>query len=384
MNRTAVKTLILAIILVVAAPFQSGAFAATDPTASSLKIKAPSAILVDEKTGEVLWEKNADERRAAASTTKMMTALLALEREDMDDTITVGEEVETAGPYGIKLSVGEQLVLKDLLYALMLNSANDSALVIADHIGGDVGKFIDLMNTKATRIGAFNTHYANPHGLFDKTQYTTARDLAKIARYGLNNEDFKTIVSTTQWKLNRSDPKKLAVVENRNQLLGLYPLATGIKTGYISEAGYCLVSSAETDTVSVIAVVLGASSYKRLFNESQQVLDYGFSLYEKKLLITEGHKHRMVALKYGDELDLIAKDDVEANVRRSLETSTTTSLESDIDYPIKKGQVLGKIRVNQAGREVASADLIADRSIAKPSFTKIARFYLDRIWKSIF
>ncbi|MDP2211119.1 MAG: D-alanyl-D-alanine carboxypeptidase family protein [Candidatus Aquicultor sp.] len=384
MNRRAVKTLILAIILVVAAPFQSGAFAATDPTTSALKIKAPAAILIDEKTGEVLWEKNADEKRAAASTTKIMTAILALEREEMDDTITVGEEVAAAGPYGIKLSVGEQLALQDLLYALMLSSANDSALVIADHIGGDVGKFIDLMNTKATRIGAFNTHYANPHGLSDKTQYTTARDLARIARYGLNNEDFKTIVSTTEWKLNRSDPKKLTVVENRNKLLGIYPLATGIKTGYISEAGYCLVSSAETDTVSVIAVVLGASSYKRLFNESQQVLDYGFSLYEKKKLITKGHKHRMVALKYGEELDLVAKDDVEANVRRILDTSTTISLESDIDYPINKGQVLGKIKVNQAGRKVASTDLVAERSIEKPGFGKIARFYLDRLWKSIF
>ncbi|MDI6816109.1 MAG: D-alanyl-D-alanine carboxypeptidase family protein [Actinomycetota bacterium] len=384
MNRGAIKTLVIAIILVVAAPFQGGAFAATEPAASALKIQAPAAILIDERTGEVLWEKNADERRAAASTTKMMTAILALEREEMDDTITVGEEVADAGPYGIKLTVGEQLVLKDLLYALMLNSANDSALVIADHIGGDVGKFIELMNTKATRIGAFNTHYANPHGLSDKTQYTTARDLARIARYGLNNEDFKTIVSTTEWKLNRSDPKKLTVVENRNQLLGLYPFATGIKTGYIREAGYCLVSSAETDTISMIAVVLGSSSYQRLFNESQQVLDYGFSLYEKKKLITKGHKHEMVALKYGDELDLVAKDDVEANVRRSLETSTTISLESDIDYPIKKGQVLGKIKVYQAGRKVASTDLIAERSFEKPGFSKIARFYLDRIWKSIF
>lgn len=384
MNQTAIKTLILAIFMVVAAPFQSGAFAATDQTNSSLKIKAPAAILIDERTGEVLWEKNADERRSAASTTKMMTAILALEREEMDDTITVGEEVAAAGPYGIKLSVGEQVALQDLLYALMLSSANDSALVIADHIGGDVGKFIDLMNTKATRLGAFNTHYANPHGLSDKTQYTTARDLATIARYGLKNDDFKTIVSTSKWKLNRSDPKKLTVVENRNKLLGLYPFATGIKTGYIGEAGYCLVSSAETDTISVIAVVLGSSSYKRLFNESQQVLDYGFSLYEKKKLITKGHKHEMVALKYGDELDLVAKDDVEANIRRSLGPSTTISLKRDIDYPINKGQVLGKIKVYQDGRKVASTDLVAERSFEKPAFSKMARFYLDRLWKSIF
>jgi len=380
MKRLTLILVVIALIVAILIPSSGSAYA------SDLKfdISSPSAIIIDEKTGDTLWEKNADDKRAVASTTKMMTAILALEQEELVDTITVSENALTAGRYGIKLAAGEQLTVEDLLYALMLNSANDVAIAIAEHIGGSVEKFIALMNKKAVRIGAMNTNFANPHGLTDDAHYSTARDLAAIARHGMKDKSFATIVAGKERKLNRADPKKPSLVENRNRLLWSYPGATGVKTGYTLGAGYCLVSSAETETVSLIAVVLGSKSQNAVFRDSAALLDHGFSFYEKRKLISKGKTYKTVEMKYGEKLDLVAKSDVEAFVRKTAETKTAVTSKPNKDYPVKKGTVLGRVEVVQFGNTVGVADLVAADDIDKPSLTKIMGFHIKRFWRSIF
>lgn len=348
------------------------------------KIGSAAAIIMDAETGDVLWEKNADEKRAMASTTKMMTAILTLERESLEATVTIGDDILSANRYGIKLSVGEQMRVESLLYALMLSSANDSAVALAGHVGGSQERFAELMNKKAFRIGAYNTHYTNPHGLDDPKHYSTARDLALIARYGMNNKKFASIVATKKWELNRVDKKKPYIVENRNKLLWTYPLATGIKTGQTSRAGNCLVSAAETDTVSIISVILGAKSQEAVFRESKVLLDYGFSLYEKKKLISKETIYKTIWMKYGEKVNLVAESDVEAFIRRSTATKVIIKADKKVDYPIKKGAVLGHITVLEAGRTVADAPLIAKKAVKKPNFTAIIGFYLNRLISAIF
>lgn len=350
------------------------------------EIGAPSGILIDAKTGDVLWEKNPDEKRQMASTTKITTAIVAIERKSFDDTVTVNEDVFREPVYGIKLKVGEVMTLRDLLYAIMLNSANDAAIAIADHVSGSVEEFAKLMTSEAIRIGARNTNYVNPHGLVngDMPHYSTARDLAKIAGYAMKNEDFAKLVSTKEWKLNRANPKSVNIVQNRDKLLWSYPGATGIKTGFTKAAGYCLVSSAKRGDVSLIAVVLGADSQDSVFIQSAALLEYGFGLYGEKRLITKGRVYKTIKTKYGHEIDLVAESTVDKVVRHSAETSETVSVSKDILLPIKKGAVLGGVAVYQSGKQVAASNLIANDNINKPTIFWLLGFYLKQFWKAIF
>lgn len=350
------------------------------------EIGAPSGILIDANNGDVLWEKNPDEKRQIASTTKITTAIVAIERKSLDDIVTVNEDVFREPVYGIKLKVGEVMTMRDLLYALMLNSANDAAIAIAGHVSGSVEEFAKLMSSEAARIGARNTNFVNPHGLAkgDKPHYSTARDLAKIASYAMKNEEFIKLVSTKEWKLNRADPKAINVVQNRDKLLWSYPGATGIKTGFTKAAGYCLVSSAKRGDVSLIAVILGADSQDSVFIQSAALLEYGFGLYGEKRLITEDRVYKTVKTKYGHKIDLVAESAVDKVVRYSAETTETVTVSKDILLPISKGTVLGQVAVYQSGKQIATSRLIANNDINKPTIFWLLGFYLEQFWKSIF
>ncbi|MBE0448939.1 MAG: D-alanyl-D-alanine carboxypeptidase [Actinobacteria bacterium] len=380
MKRFALLLILITVLAAMYIPLQNNAYADD----LSFNLSSPSAIIIEHKTGEVLWAKNPDEKKAIASTTKIMTAILAIEREELDGTVTVGEAVLSAGRYGIKLSVGEQLSLEELLYALMLNSANDAAIAIADRIGGSVGEFTKLMNEKALRIGAENTNYTNPHGLADGSHYSTARDLALIARYAMRNKTFVKIVSTKERKLRRVDPKKPTIVVNRNKLLWDYLGVNGVKTGYTSEAGYCLVSSAKRENISLIAVILGSRSQSALFRESEALLNYGFSLYEKRKLISKGITYKTVKMRYGEKVNLVAAFDVETFVRSSIDIDMIIKSKPITKYPVKKGTVLGRVVVVQSGRTVATSDLVAEEDVKKPSLSQITRFYINQFLSNIF
>ncbi len=360
------------IALTISIPLQQVAIAETlsanAPARSNVpaapSVLAASAIVIDAKTGDVLFEKNSNEKLPMASTTKIMTALVALKHGNLEDSVTVNGDVVGPGSLGgIDLRPGEHLSLKDLLYALLLPSANDAAVAIADHIGGSVGGFADMMNQEAASIGATNTHFINPHGLDDPMHYTTAHDLAIIAKTALQNPVFAQIVSTNSWNISRPSLGFSETVEGHDILLSSYPGATGVKTGYTSRAGNCLVSSATRGEVSLISVVLGVDWRKDLFNQSAALLDYGFSLYKTKPLITKGVIYKKITLKDGREVDLVAADDRVAVVPDSLPISTETSTATGVRLPLKKGTILGKIAVYQAGRTVAASDLIANEDI---------------------
>jgi D-alanyl-D-alanine carboxypeptidase (penicillin-binding protein 5/6) len=256
----------------------SGASNAIKPPATT----AASILLIDAKTGVRVWRKNADQQQHMASTTKIMTAIVALENNSLDETVTVKSDVLEAGKEGgIKLAVNEKMKLRDLMYALLLESANDAAVAIADHVAGSESAFAVMMNRKASQLGAKRTHFVNPHGLDHRIHYTTVGDLALFTRYAMNNKEFAKIVATKKWTLTRSNPKLPSVVENTNTLLDNYPSAYGVKTGYTKKARNCLVAGASRGDVSLICVVLGVKNRKNLFKETASLLDFGFSICKK-------------------------------------------------------------------------------------------------------
>lgn len=272
---------------------------------NQVSLDAKGAILIEQQSGRILYEKNSEDRLYPASTTKILTALVALERGNLDDTVTVGKEVlmvpwDSSKAY---LKEGEQITLRELLMGLMLPSGNDAAAAIGVYIGrkalGDMSldevkamdKFLELMNERARKIGANDSNFVNPHGYHDKNHYTTAHDLALIAKEAMEIEFFREIVKTYKYNTQEKYVFNSGQVQesithawrNSNELINesskdYYVHATGIKTGYTSPAGQCVVSSASKDGLELIAVVLGSTSQSR-WDDSKKLLEYGFDNY---------------------------------------------------------------------------------------------------------
>lgn len=241
-------------------------------------LSAEGAILIEAESGTVVCEKNAHTRMPMASTTKIMTAVVALELAAPDTLITVdGRAVGTEGS-SVYLCEGERLTLEQLLYALMLESANDSAVAIAIGVSGSIEAFVDEMNRKATSLGLSNTHFANPHGLDAEAHYTTAYELARIAQAALQNPLLKTIVSTRKTTIPHGDTDAVRLLVNHNKMLRQYEGCIGLKTGYTQKSGRCLVSAAERNGVTMIAVTLSSPDD---WNDHTKLLDYGFSMWQR-------------------------------------------------------------------------------------------------------
>lgn len=237
------------------------------------KVTARSAVVMEAKTGRVLYQRNMNDLRYPASTTKMMTLIVALENADLDEVVTTSENAYDTEGSTMWLEVGEKLTMEQMLYGIMLVSGNDATIAVAEHIAGSVPKFANMMTNKAHDIGAKNTFFKNPNGLPDPEHFTTAYDLALIAAYGYNDPMFEKIVSTKEtfvpWGINDYD----RTLTNENQLLWIYDGANGVKTGYTDAAGRCLVSAARRNGVLLIAVVLDALY---MWDDSIAMLDYGF------------------------------------------------------------------------------------------------------------
>lgn len=253
------------------------------------QLAAVSAILIEASTGMVIFEKNADQLMFPASTTKIMTVLLGVLAGNMNDTVTVSGtalagNVSDSDSTRIGLKEGEEISFRDLLYATMIRSGNDGANVIAEYISGDISHFVDLMNQAAEVYGMTSTHFANPHGLQDETHYTTARDLAILAREAMKNDTFRDIVSTRSYNIPRSNLHGSRSFTNGYYIMNpdrtdfYYPYATGIKTGTTNAAGYCFVGSASKEGVDLISVVLYSGYYDR-WRDTRKLFEYGFSQY---------------------------------------------------------------------------------------------------------
>lgn len=275
-------------------------------------VQADSAILIDVSDGSVLWAKNPDERRAIASTTKIMTALVTLENTGPDDVVTASARAEQVGETDplvteLELVAGEQLTVAELLYGLMLPSGNDAAVALAEHVGGSLEGFARLMNEKAKSLGADDTNFVTPNGLDHPDAYSTARDLARISRAAMANETFEQIVATRSRQIRWPGQAGDRQLVNRNQLLGTLEGATGVKTGNTRLAGPSLVSSATRGEESRLAVVLGSPD---VFGESARVLEYGFDGFSRHYLARSSEVWGHVTYGDGTTVQVVPTEDV--------------------------------------------------------------------------
>jgi len=240
-------------------------------------VSASGAVLMDGETGEILFEKNADKKLYPASTTKIMTALVALEKLDelgldMNSELIVHNEAQDVEGSSVYLKAGERITMEELLYGLMLQSGNDSAVAIASCIGGgNVSNFVDMMNARAAELGCSGSHFANPHGLFEEEHYVTARDMAVIGAAAMKRDDFRQIVGAESWEGGPSGRRFV----NKNKTITQYEGATGVKIGFTKKSGRTLVASAKRGDKELIAVVLNDGNW---FDDAYALLDYGFEI----------------------------------------------------------------------------------------------------------
>lgn len=335
---------------------------------------AKSAIVMEVNTGRILYSKNIYDKKPMASTTKIMTALLALKNGDLESHVKVARKAVGIEGSSIYLKYDEKIKLRDLVYGLMLRSGNDSAVAIAHHVSGSEDEFINLMNKEAKKIGAKNTSFKNPHGLHHKNHYTTAYDLALITRQALLNEDFKKIVSTKRWIAKREG---FNVFYNKNKTLSQFKGGDGVKTGYTKASGRCLVTSATRNGMQVLCVVLNDPNW---FNDCYSLMNSAFGKYSAKKVLEKNNEIKSFTVDKGkiDKSYMTVKEDIIVPVADGEESKVTTIFECDEEYeaPIIKGQRLGKAKVYIGDRLIATTQLFAQEDIEKSTLMdRIKNFF---------
>lgn len=333
--------------------------------AYSLSLSAHSAVLIDADSRSILYAKDHESRRGMASTTKIMTALIAAENYDLGKTVHISPEAVGIEGSSIYLCEGEALTMEELLYALLLQSANDAATAIAIEIAGSIDAFADIMNKRAEDMGLKNTHFTNPHGLSDEEHYTTAYDLAVIAACALENEVIRKISSTYKMTIPIESACTQRVLVNHNKMLKLYDGAIGVKTGFTKATGRCLVSAAERNGLRLVAVTLDAPDD---WSDHRTMLDFGFEHYES-FVVAEPHgfeyelpivgsDKESVTLTNTDELRLtLPKDRGDISLRVEL-------LHRFEFAPVTQGAVAGRVYYTYDGR-VISSELVFAESISE-------------------
>lgn len=342
--------------------------------AQALELSAQSAVLIDANTGKVLYGENAHERLPMASTTKIMTALVALEQGDVEDTVTVDASAYGTEGSSIYLHLEEEIKLRDLLYGLMLSSGNDAAVAIAVHIGGGTNAFADMMNKRAAELGAYNTNFVTPNGLHDDAHYTTAYDLARIAAEAMRNQNFRQIVSTEYYRTETGEVAR--TFKNKNRILWQYPGGNGVKTGYTKAAGRCLVFSAEKDGMELIGVVLNCPN---MFEDAMALLDYGFENYETAVLAKKGAVIAGIPVHGGEKslLELAAVQDIIIPVEKGgvVTCRTRVVTEETVSAPVTRGDSMGYVEVLEGNSLLMRCELVAAEDIPDAGI----RFYFDKI-----
>lgn len=346
---------------------------------TDIKVNAKAALMIEKNTGKIIYEENAKEKKYPASVTKILTAILVLENCELDDVATVSEKSISNIPSGYVIAplfVGEKISIEDLLYALMLKSANDAAYVLAEHVGGSVEGFSEMMNKKAKELGCENTHFVNPNGIHDEEHYTTAYDLYLISKYAMENEKFAKIVSTFQYTLSATNkyPNKDRVMQSTNYFLNQKSKfynkdVKGIKTGTTLEAGNCLITEITRDGFDYITVVLGAETSESKFSETQKIIKYAFDNYTFTNLHNKGDVIKNIevekATKETKYLNLVISDEITVinNIKiKADDMKPEITLNENIQAPIIKGQELGSIKYSVDGLEY-NAKLLAENDV---------------------
>jgi D-alanyl-D-alanine carboxypeptidase (penicillin-binding protein 5/6) len=308
---------------------------------------AKAAVVMDVNTGRILYSKNANTELPMASTTKIMTTIVAIESGKLNEVVKISKNSAGTEGSSIYLQEGEQLTVEELLFGIMLRSGNDASIAVAEYVGGSVEKFAQLMNQKAKDIGALNTSFANPHGLDHPNHYTTARDLALITSYALKNPKFKEIVSTKRKSISGPPTESWdRALVNKNKTLWQYEGGDGVKTGYTSNAGRCLVSSATKDNWQLVCVVLDC---RPMWDESSALLNYAYENYENKKVIDMASIYKEIDIKGGKEKTAGVKPTKDLFI--PLKKDELTKLEIVPEYkvnniaPIYKGSNAGALNI---------------------------------------
>jgi D-alanyl-D-alanine carboxypeptidase (penicillin-binding protein 5/6) len=347
-------------------------------------LQTPAAILVT-MDGRELWARNPAKRHAMASITKVMTAVVVLERADLDAEVKVTASETKLGESDAKIRPGDELPVRRLLEAMMVKSANEAAEALAVHTGGSVRGFVTKMNDKAAELGLADTHFDNPHGLDSKEHYTTPRDLSTLGRYAMNNPEFRRMVKMPSVTLTGKAGTR--TMENSNQLLKTFPGAEGIKTGWTDDAGYSLMSAAKRGDVELVAVVLGTPSEGSRFVQSGKLLAWGFKHYKPRQLATAGTPTGAVPVTdYLDRTVPVAVAETTSMPVFDLAgpITKTPEIASDVSAPVKAGQRLGTLTIAQGDTLLAQVPLVATRDVPAPGWWEAFTIGATRTWRGIF
>ena len=353
----------------------------TVPSQNNLSLYSEAGILIDSKTGKVLYGKNENVKMFPASTTKILTAIITIENCNLSDKVTASREAIISIPPGYsnaEIQPNDTISVQDLLNVFLIHSANEAGYILAEHISGSIENFANLMNEKAKEIGCTNTHFTNPSGIHNENHYSTAYDMSLIAQYCMKNETFRKIVSTPYITFSPSEGKQLKFYNTNDLIINTskyyYKYAIGIKTGYTSQAKNCLISASSKDGLELIAVILGAAHSEEVsstrYVDTINLFNYGFDNYKSTEILARDSVIKNVevenATKDTKDLSLLAKDTISVLVPKNINIDTLEpSIEiNNLSAPISEGAVVGKITYNING-ENYSTDLVAGNSVIR-------------------
>lgn len=321
-------------------------------SAKAISTSATSSILMDMDSNRILYSDNIHNIRSVASISKIMTAIIAIESNKLDDVVTIGEEIKDAYGSGVYIQIGEKIKLKDLVYGLMLRSGNDAALAIAKYVSGDVNKFVELMNTKARELGMKNTTFNNPSGLDqEKGNYSTVYDMAILTSYANKNEIYKEITKTKNYKL-KTDMNFYSWT-NKNKMLYLYKYSTGGKTGFTEIAKRTLVSTASKDDLNLVVVTLNDGND---FNDHKNLFEYGFENYKSYKILSKGNIDILNETFYIDSSFYI-NNDFKYSLNDSEKNNIILKFEIERNLDVKNDDKIGVVNVFIGEEKIYSQDI---------------------------
>lgn len=339
-------------------------------------VDAGAVLVADGRTGDVLYAENADRRLPMASITKLMTALVTLERARPREVVTVAPQAVGQGGSSIFLVPGEELRVRDLLAAALVQSANDAAFALAAHVGeGDVARFVRLMNDEAAELGLGDTRFVRPDGLDRRGHYSTAEDVFELARIAMREPLVRELARTRTMRVgNRS-------FRNWNDLLWTFPGLIGVKTGHTDRAGWAEVAAARRRSTLLYAVILGSPSRSERNEDLAELLEWGFDQYARFTVVREGERYASAAVPFSEErVGLVAAGGASRVVRLGSGTTFVERIVAPamVELPVRRGQKLGEVVVTDGERVVARSDLVAARDVEAPSFRDRVGWYADR------